>query len=88
MVYLRKGQLPTGTSGKLRNKKYGSCKVLKRIKDNAYVIDLPKEMAISLTFNVSDIFEYFPLEELELNSMTNYFQGGEIDVVCVWGPQE
>jgi hypothetical protein len=88
MVYLRKRRLPTGTSRKLKTNKYGLCKVLKRIKDNTYVIDLPAEMAISSTFNVADIFEYFPSEELELNLRTNSFQEGGIDVGCVWGPQE
>jgi hypothetical protein len=67
MVYLCKRRLSTSTSRKLRNNKYGPCKVLKRIKDNTYVIDLPAEMAISSTFNVVVIFEYFPPEELELN---------------------
>jgi hypothetical protein len=59
MVYLRKGRLRTGVSGKLRNK-YGPCKILKKINDNAYVVDLSKDLAISPSFNVADIFEYFP----------------------------
>jgi signal transduction histidine kinase len=74
MVYLRKGRLPTGTSGKQRNKNYGPCKILKKINDNAYVVDLPEDLAISSTFNVADIFEYFPQAESELNSRTSSFQ--------------
>ena len=70
----------TSTSRKLRNKKYDSCKVLKKINDNAYVIDLPMKIAISSTFNVVDVFEYFSSEELELNSRTSSFEEGETNV--------
>jgi len=80
MVYLRKGRLPTGVSGKLRNKKYGPCKILKKINDNAYVVDLLEDLAISSTFNVADIFEYFPQTESEFNSRMSSFQEWEIDV--------
>jgi DNA-binding transcriptional ArsR family regulator len=80
MVYLHKGRLPTGVSGKLRNKKYGPCKILKKINDNAYVVDLPEDLVISSTFNVIDIFEYFPLENSEFNSRTSSFQEGETHV--------
>jgi hypothetical protein len=80
MVYLRKGRLPVGVSGKLRNKKYGPCKILKNINDNAYVVDLPEDLAISSTFNVADIFEYFPQAKSELNSRMSFFQERETDV--------
>lgn len=80
MVYLCKGRLPTSVSGKLRNKKYGPCKILKKINDNAYVVDLPEDLAISSTFNVADIFEYFPQAESEFNSRTSSFQEGETNV--------
>jgi hypothetical protein len=77
MVYLRKGRLPTGAFGKLRNKKHSPCKILKKINDNTYVIDLPEDLAISSTFNMSDIFEYFQPEDSELNLKTSSFQEGE-----------
>jgi hypothetical protein len=75
MVHLHKGRLPAGTSGKMKNKKNGPCKIIKKINDNAYVVDLPNNLAISSTFNVANIFEYFQLR-------MNYFQEGDIDVGC------
>jgi hypothetical protein len=63
MVYFCKGRLPAGISGKLRNKKYGPCKVLQKINNNAYFIDIQEDMAIYSTFNVADTLEYFPLEK-------------------------
>jgi hypothetical protein len=80
MVYLRRGCLPARTSGKMRNKKYGPCKIIKKINDNAYVVDLPENLGISLTFNVADIFKYFPPEESNSNSRKSCFQEGETDV--------
>jgi TPR repeat protein len=56
MVYLRKGQLPIGVSRKMKDKKYNPCKILQKINDNTYVVDLPEDLAISSTFNVVDIF--------------------------------
>ena len=73
MVNLRKGRPPARTSGKLRNKKYGPCKIIKKINDNAYVVDLLENLAISSPFDVADIFEYFPLEESNSNSRMSCF---------------
>jgi predicted NUDIX family NTP pyrophosphohydrolase len=55
----------------------GPFKVLSKINDNTYKIDLPEDYGVSKSFNVADLTPFFGLEESE--SRMTPFQEGEDD---------
>ena len=60
MVHLRKEHFPVGTYNKLKMKKFGPCKIVKRHNSrNAYEVELPAELNISLVFNISYLKEFY-----------------------------
>jgi hypothetical protein len=56
----------------------GPFKVLTKINDNAYILDLPAEFGVSTRFNVADLKQYMAEDE-ELSSRTTSLQEGEDD---------
>ena len=75
-MHLRKDRFPEQRKNKLQAQADGPFKVLRKINDNAYEIDLPSTYGVSTSFNVADLSPFFGLEE----SRTTLFQGGEDDV--------
>lgn len=62
-VVLTRDCMPAGTYNKLKPKKIGHLKVLERINDNAYRLQLPSDITTSDVFNVKYLSRYFPPDQ-------------------------
>ena len=56
LAHLRKERFPKGEYNKLKFKKIGLCKILRKFSANAYELQLPLGIGISPIFNVADLF--------------------------------
>ena len=77
-LHLRKDRFPDLRKSKLLPRADGPFKVLERINDNAYKLELPADFGVSPTFNIADLKPYLG-EEDELESRTTQMQEGEDD---------
>jgi hypothetical protein len=73
-VHLHKERFPEQSKSKLQPRADGPFKVLRKINDNAYEIDLPDTYGVISNFNVANLSPFFGLEE----SRTTLFQGGRM----------
>jgi len=62
MVHLHKDTHASGLYSKLKARNFGPCEILRKINDNAYVIDVHADFNMSSIFNVSDLRKYYPPE--------------------------
>ena len=77
-LHLRKERFLELRKSKLMSRAAGPFKILAKINDNAYKLELPSEFRVSPTINISDLRPYFG-EEDEMPSMTTSMQEGEDD---------
>ena len=62
MVHLKKGRFPIRTYSKMKIKKFGPCKILRKFDSgNAYEVELPDDMDIFHIFNIGDLYKYHEL---------------------------
>ena len=77
-LHLRKERFPALRKSKLMPRADGPFRVLQRINENAYKLDLPADFGVSPTFNIADLKPYLG-EEDELESRMTQMQEGEDD---------
>jgi hypothetical protein len=77
-LHLRKEWFPGLRNSKLMPRADGPFKVLEKINENAYKLDLPADFGVSPIFNIADLKPYLG-EEDELESRTTQMQEGEDD---------
>jgi hypothetical protein len=77
-LHLRKERFSKLRKSKLMSRAAGPFKILAKINDNAYKVELPLEFRISPSFNISDLRPYLG-EEDEMSSRTTSVQEGEDD---------
>nr|AAX95158.1 retrotransposon protein, putative, Ty3-gypsy sub-class [Oryza sativa Japonica Group]ABA92365.1 retrotransposon protein, putative, Ty3-gypsy subclass [Oryza sativa Japonica Group] len=73
-----KDRFPELRKSKLMPRADGPFKIVEKINDNAYKLELPPKFGVSPTFNISDLKPYLG-EEDELESRTTSIQEGEDD---------
>ena len=79
-IHLRKERFPNRNFPKLQRRANGPFKVLQRIGENAYKIELPGDYGVSTTFNVADLSLYLDDDEL-FDSRSSLVQTRENDEV-------
>ncbi|XP_071713543.1 uncharacterized protein [Rutidosis leptorrhynchoides] len=88
-IHLRKERFPGGRFGKLNPRADGPFRVLKKINDNAYKIELPGHYNVSATFNVSDLSPYFDPDDGAFDSRSSLSEegGDDADACGLNGPR-
>ena len=90
-IYLRKDRFPTLRQSKLKPRADGPFRVLEKINDNAYRIELPGTYGVHDVFNVSDLSPFLagePLLEQLADSWSSPSQVGGDDVILEALPRD
>ncbi|GJV06738.1 putative gag-pol polyprotein [Tanacetum coccineum] len=78
-LHFRKERFPSKRRSKLSPRSEGPFKVLAKVNDNAYTIDLPGSSTASATINVADLQPYYDPEEPLPSLRSNFSKDGEDD---------
>ena len=78
LAHLRREIFPKRDYNKLKLKKVGPCKILRKFSANAYEIELPPDVGISPIFNVADLYKY---QGEDTNAITENIEEQEFDWV-------
>ena len=58
LAYLKRARFPKGEHNKLKMKKIGPCRILRKFSANAYELEMLIGVGISPIFNVADLYPY------------------------------
>ena len=58
LAHLRKERFPKGEYNKLKMKKIGPCKILRKFSTNTYELEMPTGIGISPIFNIANIYPF------------------------------
>ena len=58
LAYLKRDRFPKREYNKLKMKKVGTCRILRKFSANAYELDMPTGVHSSPIFNVVDLYPY------------------------------
>lgn len=78
-AFLTKDKILTGVNVKSHDRKVGPCKIIRKINDNAYQLQLPSHLNTSDAFNVKHLFPFKGDLHSIYNSRTSFLQSGTTD---------
>lgn len=76
-IHVQRERFPNRKFPKLQARADGPFRIIEKVNDNAYKVDLPGNYGVSATFNVADLSHY--IEDEDLDSRASPFHPGEHD---------
>ncbi|GKA28307.1 transposon ty3-I gag-pol polyprotein [Tanacetum coccineum] len=78
-LHFQKERFPSKRRSKLSHRSDGAFRVIAKVNDNAYAIDLPGNSSASATINVVDLQPYYDPDKSLPSLRSNFFEDGEDD---------
>jgi len=78
-IHISKGRFPSKCKSKLMPRDDGPFRIIEKVNDNAYKVDLPGDYNVSTTFNMKGLTPYLNDDD-DFDLRTNHFQPGADDV--------